>query len=389
VTQQVSDPISSISPPGVPERRHPARPEPWDPMVQLVTPDGERRDHPLYAPLVADIGPEQLRRLYSDLVVVRRIDQEATALQRQGELGLWAPLLGQEAAQVGSARALAGDDYAFVSYRENGVAWCRGADLSTLLRQMRGAAPSSWAPSELNTSALQIIIGAHALHAVGYAMGQRMDGASGATISYFGDGATSQGDVSEAFVFAASYHLPVVFFVSNNQWAISEPVERQSRTPLYRRGEGFGVPGVQVDGNDVLAVLAATRQALTEARAGGGPRLIEAVTYRMGPHTTSDDPRRYRDQGELDRWAARDPLERVRRLLVSEGALDDEQAAAVRAEADRVAAVLRRSCIETPPPPPEQLFEHVYAAPHPRIEEQRAELLAHLDAGDDETGGAR
>ncbi len=377
MTQQVSDPISAATVPG---SRHPAPPpeDAWSPMIQLVTPDGERRSHPVYSPLVADIGPEQLRRLYEDLVVIRRIDQEATALQRQGELGLWAPLLGQEAAQVGSARALAGDDYAFVSYRENGVAYCRGAEPATMLQQMRGAAPSSWTPSELNLSALQIIIGAHALHAVGYALGMRMDGETGATIAYLGDGATSQGDVSEAFVFAASYHLPVVFFVSNNQWAISEPVTRQSTVPLYRRGEGFGVPGVQVDGNDVLAVLAATRQALAAARAGGGPQLIEAVTYRMGPHTTSDDPRRYRDQAELDHWATRDPLQRIRKLLTSEAALSAEQAGDVAATADQVAAVLRQGCIDTPPPPPGQLFDHVYAEPHPRIDEQRAQLAAHL-----------
>jgi pyruvate dehydrogenase E1 component alpha subunit len=349
-----------------------------DDGLQLIRESGERLHHETFSPLVEDIGPEQLRRLYQDLVVVRRIDAEATALQRQGQVALWAPLLGQEAAQVGSAHAIGGHDYIFPSYREHGVAYCRGADPATLLRQWRGSAPSSWVPSQIGMAAPAIVVGAQALHATGYALGMKLDGSDGATIVYFGDGATSQGDISEAFTFAASWHVPVVFFCQNNQWAISEPVRVQSQVPLAQRGAGFGVPGIRVDGNDVLAVLAATRHAMAQARAGGGPALIEALTYRMGPHTTSDDPNRYRDKSELDTWRAKDPIDRVRRLLEREGWLDDEQAAEVAAAADRVAAILREGCTTTPEPSPESLFDHGYAEPHPLIIEQRAALTEHL-----------
>ena len=347
-------------------------------MIQLVDETGARRPGGAFAELVADVGPEQLLDLYRDLVVVRRIDTEATALQRQGQIGLWAPLLGQEAAQVGSARALDAADYAFPSYREHAVAYCRGADPADFLRQWRGSAPSSWIPSAINTAVPAIVVGAQALHAAGYALGVKLDGGGSAVIGYFGDGATSQGDVAEAFTFAAAWHVPVVFFCQNNQWAISEPVRVQSQVPLSQRGLGFGIPGIQVDGNDVLAVLSATRFALAQARAGGGPTLIEAVTYRMGPHTTSDDPKRYRDPAELDEWRAKDPIERVRLLLEREGLLDEDQAATVARVADQVAATLREGCISTPDPLPESLFDHVYAAPHPLIVEQRAALADHL-----------
>jgi pyruvate dehydrogenase E1 component alpha subunit len=351
-------------------------------MIQLLDETGRRRPDETFSPLVADLGPEQLRELYRDLVVVRRIDTEATALQRQGQLGLWAPLLGQEAAQVGSAHALNRDDYVFPSYREHGVAYCRGADPDTFLRQWRGSAASSYTPSDIGMAAPAIVVGAQGLHAAGYALGMKLDGANTATIVYFGDGATSQGDISEAFTFASSWQVPVVFFCSNNQWAISEPVRVQSHLPLSERATGFGIPGLRVDGNDVLAVMAATRYALNQARTGGGPTLIEAVTYRIGPHTTSDDPSRYRDRAEVDSWLARDPIERVRKLLESEGLLDADQAEFVAAEADRVATQLRAGCLNTPEPTPDSLFDHVYAEPHPLITEQRTALRESLAAFD-------
>ncbi len=211
--------------------------------LQLIRENGERIHDDTFTALVEDVTPEQQRRLYQDLTVVRRIDAEATALQRQGQVALWAPLLGQEAAQVGSAHSLTRQDYIFPSYREHGVAYCRGADPATLLQQWRGSAPSSWVPSEIGMAAPAIVVGAQALHATGYALGMKLDGSDGATIVYFGDGATSQGDISEAFTFAAGWHVPVVFFCQNNQWAISEPVRVQSQVPLAERGAGFGVPG--------------------------------------------------------------------------------------------------------------------------------------------------
>ena len=351
-----------------------------DDVVQLVTEIGARVEHPDYSRYVDDVDITAVRALYEDLVVVRRIDAEATALQRQGELGLWAPLLGQEAAQVGSARALRPDDFVFASYREHGVAYCRDVDPTHMLRFWRGSTHSGWNPFEYNMTTPAIIVGAQALHATGYAMGMQFDGSDGAAITYFGDGATSQGDISEAFGFAASFNAPVVFFCQNNQWAISEPVSLQSRVSIAARGRGFGVPSVRVDGNDVLAVIAVTRAALERAREGSGPTLIEAVTYRMGPHTTSDDPSRYRPAALDEEWKRKDPLDRIRALLESAGAIDDDYLAAVQQRSDDTAAALRRGCLETVEPEPMSLFDNVYAEPHPLVDEERRQFAAYLDS---------
>ena len=306
-------------------------------LIQLLTPEGERVEHPDY-PL--DISARELQGLYRDLVLVRRMDTEAIALQRQGELGLWASLLGQEAAQIGSGRALGPRDMAFPTYREHGVAWCRGVDPIKLLELFRGVSHGGWDPAEHNFHLYTIVIGSQTLHATGYAMGIQRDGATGdggetgeAVIAYFGDGATSQGDVNESFVWASVFNAPVVFFCQNNQWAISEPLERQSRIPLYQRSRGFGFPGLRVDGNDVLACLAVTRAALRAAREGQGPTLIEAFTYRMGAHTTTDDPTRYRLAGDLEAWKLRDPIERVKAYLVRSGGADTSFFNEVDAEA--------------------------------------------------------
>ncbi len=357
-------------------------------LVQLLTPEGERIEHPEYSHYVADLQADDLRGLYRDLVLVRRVDAEATALQRQGELGIWASLLGQEAAQVGSGRAMAPQDYAFPTYREHGVAWCRGVDPLNLLGLFRGVNHGGWDPDEKNFHLYTIVIGAQTLHATGYAMGIQRDHAVGsgepgrdaAVIAYFGDGATSQGDVNEAFVFAAVQNAPVVFFCQNNQWAISEPNDRQTRIPLYQRAKGFGFPGVRVDGNDVLAVYAVTKAALDNAREGGGPTFIEAFTYRMGAHTTSDDPTRYRVSAEVEVWKERDPISRLKAHLVANGMADDDFFAAVDAESDELAAHVRTGCLEMPDPKPLDMFEHVYVDDHPLVDEERREFAAYLDS---------
>src|SRR3569833_2898736 len=262
-------------------------------LVEQLTPEGERVEHPEYD---VDLTADEIKSLYRDLVVVRRLDTEALALTRQGELGVWASLLGQEAAQIGSGRALGPGDMAFPSYRERGVAWCRDVDPVKVLGLFRGVNHSGWDPREHNFHLYTIVIGSQTLHATGYAMGIQRDGAEDAAIVYFGDGAASEGDVSEAFVWSAAQNAPIVFFCQNNQWAISEPLERQSRIPLYRRAEGFGFLGFWVVGFVVFVVLAVTRKALDNARSGQGPTLVEAFTYRMGAHTTTDDPTRYRLQ---------------------------------------------------------------------------------------------
>jgi pyruvate dehydrogenase E1 component alpha subunit len=353
--------------------------------VQLLTPEGERVEHPDY-PL--DLTADEVKALYRDLVLVRRIDTEAIALQRQGELGIWASLLGQEAAQVGSGRALGPKDMAFPTYREHGVAWCRGLDPMKLFELFRGVSHGGWDPAEHNFHLYTIVIGAQTLHATGYAMGIQRDGLVGengeAVIVYFGDGATSEGDVNEAFVFASVFNAPVVFFCQNNQWAISEPLERQSRVPLYQRANGFGFPGIRVDGNDVFACLAVTRKALQAAREGQGPTLIEAFTYRMGAHTTTDDPTRYRLAAELEAWKLKDPVERVKAYLVRTGSADSAFFEAIDAEADEVGRGVRNGCLSMPDPEPLTMFDNIYAEPNALLREERAQYAAYLDTFADE-----
>jgi 2-oxoisovalerate dehydrogenase E1 component alpha subunit len=247
-----------------------------------------------------------------------------------------------------------------------------------MLRFWRGTAHGSWEPLAVGMGNYTVIIGAQALHAAGYAMGIQRDGAEAAAIAYFGDGALSQGDVNEAFTFAGVFGAPVVFFCQNNQWAISEPLSRQTRIPPYRRADGFGFPGVRVDGNDVLAVLAVTRAALRQARTGGGPTLIEAYTYRMGAHTTSDDPTRYRSTSEVEMWRAKDPIERLARYLRSTGAADEAFFADLDAEADRLAEEVRAETRALPEPDPLALFDQVYAEPHPVMAGQRDRLADYL-----------
>jgi 2-oxoisovalerate dehydrogenase E1 component alpha subunit len=359
-------------------------------LIQLLTPEGIRVEHPDY-PL--ELTPEEVRGLYRDLVMVRRIDLEAVALTRQGELGLWASLLGQEAAQVGSGRALAERDMVFPTYREHGVAWCRGLDPLRLLALFRGLSNCGWDPAEHNFHLYTIVIGSQTLHAAGYAMGIQRDGVLGtgnaaAAIAYFGDGATSQGDVNESFVFASVFNAPIVFFCQNNQWAISEPLEKQSRIPLYKRAQGFGFPGLRVDGNDVFACLAVTRRALEAARSGQGPTLIEAYTYRMGAHTTTDDPTRYRLAAELESWKLKDPIERVKAYLVKNEMADAGFFEEVEAEAKRYATELRRRCLAMPDPGPMAMFENVYAEPHALITEERDGFAAYLDSFETGTEGS-
>ncbi|AXK31710.1 pyruvate dehydrogenase (acetyl-transferring) E1 component subunit alpha [Streptomyces armeniacus] len=344
-------------------------------LVQLLTPQGERVEHPDYA---IDPTPEELRGLYRDMMLTRRFDAEATALQRQGELGLWASLLGQEAAQIGSARALHDDDYVFPTYREHGVAWVRGVDPTNLLGMFRGVNHGGWDPNSNNFHLYTIVIGSQTLHATGYAMGVAKDGADSAVVAYFGDGASSQGDVAEAFTFAAVYNAPVVFFCQNNQWAISEPAERQSRVPIYQRAAGFGFPGVRVDGNDVLACLAVTKAAVERARSGQGPMLVEAFTYRMGAHTTSDDPTKYRRDEEREAWEAKDPILRLRTLLEKEKLADKAFLDAVDEESDALAKRVRDAVRTMPNPDTMAIFEHVYADGHALVDEERAQYAEYL-----------
>ncbi len=361
-------------------------------LVQLLSPEGTftpRDDFPI------EVTAELLRGLYRDMVLVRRFDREGNALQRQGQLGIWVPLLGQEAAQIGAGRAMRPKDMAFPSYREHGVAWCRGIDPTLLLGIFRGTDHCGWDPKATRFNSYTIVIGNQVLNATGYAMGQRFDGVIGSvgavtdgsdtaldtnesTIAFFGDGATSQGDVHEGMVFAAAFDAPVVFYCQNNQWAISEPVARQSRVPLWERSTGYGFPGVRVDGNDVLACLAVTRWALEECRSGNGPVMVEAFTYRMDAHTTSDDPTRYRLAAEEEHWKLLDPIQRVKAHLFRQGLADQEFFDQVAVEADALAARFRAHCVGMEKPPAQRIFANVYTESHHQLEAQQRDYLKYL-----------
>ncbi|WP_020098406.1 thiamine pyrophosphate-dependent enzyme [Microbacterium sp. 11MF] len=345
-----------------------------------------------YLPLIDALTDAELETFYRDMVVVRAFDRQATNLQRQGQLALWPPSLGQEAAQVGSVRAARAHDHVFPSYREHVVVTTRGVDPIDIIRLMRGLTHGGWNPADhQNTHIYTLVLGAQTLHATGLGMGLVFDGRTGtgdpekdeAVIVYYGDGASSQGDVHEAMVFAASYQTPQVFFLQNNHWAISVPVSTQSRVPLARRGEGYGIPSVRVDGNDVLASYAVSKLALDEARAGGGPRAIEALTYRMGAHTTSDDPTKYRTSDEEQSWAERDPIARMRAFLQNRGtpaSFFDEVDAAAAAYADDVR--VRTNALGDIPTG--IMFDHVYGDAHPLVQEQQrwlAEYEASLEEG--------
>lgn len=348
------------------------------------TPEAER-----YLPLIDALADADLETFYRDMVVVRAFDRQATNLQRQGQLALWPPSFGQEAAQVGSVRAARPQDHLFPSYREHVVATTRGVDPIDIIRVMRGLTHGGWDPTDPrngNTRIYTLVLGSQTLHATGFGMGLVFDGRCGtgdptrdeAVIVYYGDGASSQGDVHEAMVFAASYQAPTVFFLQNNHWAISVPVTTQSRVPLVQRSAGYGIPSVRVDGNDVLACMAAMRWALDHARSGKGPAYIEAVTYRMGPHTTADDPTRYRDEAELASWRRRDPITRLEAHLRAAGELSDDDVAETQAAADAVAKEMRAACLGMVTRPALAVFDGVYAEPHAGLDRQRAEYAAYL-----------
>ncbi|MTE24471.1 thiamine pyrophosphate-dependent dehydrogenase E1 component subunit alpha [Microbacterium sp. ZXX196] len=357
------------------------------PVVRFLDPDGSFAPTPdaePYRAAVDALDDHALEQLYRDMAVIRAFDRQATLLQRQGQLALWPPSLGQEAAQVGSARATRPQDTVFPSYREHAVTRIRGVDPVDILGLMRGVTHGGWDPTDPangNTRLYTLVLGTQTLHAAGYAMGLAFDGRTGtgnpdtdeAVVVYYGDGAASEGDVHEAMVFAASYQAPQLFFLQNNQWAISVPVSTQARAPLSDRAAGYGIPSARLDGNDVLASYAVSRMFLDEARAGGGPRAIEAVTYRMGAHTTSDDPTKYRTREEEESWARRDPIARMRAFLTARGAGSDFFAD-VDAEGEALAADARTRVAQMDAPRRDSMFAHVYTDPHPLMEQQAAWL---------------
>ncbi len=368
--------------PGVPER------------IQLMDENGTVHEHPTYSRYIEDVNADTLREAYRLMYTTRRFDDEATALQRQGQLALWVPSRGQEAAQIGSALAYAPNDYIFPSYREHAVALARGVDFRDLITIFRGSTTHGWDMKAHNFHTYTKVLAAQTLHAVGYAMGLNFDadieaetgirrtGQGQATdpaedkqkpavAVYFGDGSSTEGDAHESMVFAASYNAPVLFFVQNNRWAISVPFEVQSRVPVSTRAAGYGFEGIRVDGNDVLAVLAATRYAMEKIRAGEGPVLIEAETYRLGPHTTADDPTKYRTDADLEGPLHRDPMIRLEKHLRDNGYADDAFFEEVAESAQQIANGVREAVLNSEVADFERFFDRVYAQEHQQVEDDR------------------
>lgn len=348
--------------------------------VQLVAPDGSPTPEDRYS---RELPAETLSWLYEMMVVTRELDGEFVNLKRQGELGLFASCHGQEAAQVGAVACLRKTDWLFPQYRELGAFLVRGIPPGHVGAAWRGTWHGGLDFTKKCCAPLSIPIGTQTLHAVGAAMAAQRLGEDSVAVAFLGDGATSVGDVHEALNFAAVFTVPCVFFVQNNQWAISMPISKQTAAPsLAHKAIGYGMPGIRVDGNDVLACYAVTAEAAARARAGGGPTLIEAVTYRLAPHTTSDDPSRYRTQDEVDHWSALEPIARYRSYLQGQGLWSERLEERVAARAKRMRAELRDAVFDAPDFDIDEVFTSVYAEITPGLQEQRRQLRAELDRSD-------
>jgi pyruvate dehydrogenase E1 component alpha subunit len=325
--------------------------------------------------LMPELSVEQIRALYRHMVLTRQLDEKMFTLQRQGRLGTFPRVLGQEGAHVGAAFALRPDDWLVPAFRETGALLRRGIPMAQLLQYWSGDERGGAFPKELNTLPIAIPVGTHMLHAVGIGWGLQDAGRQSAVLTFFGEGATSEGDFSEAMNMAGVFQAPVVFFCQNNQYAISVPYSKQTAAPtVAQKAVGYGMTGIRVDGNDVFAVYKVTSEALERARSGLGPTLIEAYTYRVTDHTTSDDARRYRVDAEVAEWKKRDPIERLGRYMRSVGLLDDTAAADILAEANDEVAKAVEAFEAIPPIEPEELFAHIYAETPPTLVEQRKVL---------------
>lgn len=331
--------------------------EPDRSPYQIVAPDGTARTER------ADIAlsDDELRDLLRLMTLSRRLDEECVRLHAEGELAVYPPFSGQEAAQVGSAFALAPDDFVFPSFRELAAALARGVGPVTYLEYHRGTWHGGpWDVMAERFGPICVPLATQVVHAVGFALGMKLDERPVATLAYFGDGAASEGDFHEACNWAGVFKAPVVLFCQNNGWAISLPFEEQAAASVSARAAGYGIPGVQVDGNDVLAVWQVTKEAAERARWGKGPTLIEAITFRMGPHLTNDEPSKYRDDELVARWRQLDPIERFQRYLLGEGIVTEEVLEALASTSDDFVARVGAGVVATPAPDPADLFEMVF-----------------------------
>ncbi len=323
------------------------------------------------------LADAELKSLYRSMLLGRRLDERMVRLQRQGRIGTFAPTKGQEASQIGSIFTLRPADWMVPSFRETAAMIWRGWPIEKLLLFFAGHLEGGQPAPDQHDLPITIPVATQLPHAVGLAYAAQYRGDDVVVMAYFGDGATSEGDFHEALNFAGVWHVPVVFVCQNNQWAISVPLKKQthSRT-IAQKALAYGLPGIQVDGNDVLAVHAAAREAVDRARAGDGPTLIECVTYRLGVHTTADDPTKYRSEAEVAMWEQKDPLTRFKAYLEKRNLLEDGLEQRVDEE---IAEAIRR--FETAPAPdPLTMFDHVYAELPPHLAAQRDELAAREDA---------
>lgn len=331
------------------------------------------------------LAADRLVALYRALRLARAFDTEATALVMQGHLAVYPSSRGQEACQAAAALCLSPQDWLFPTYRDTAALAVRGIDPVDALTLLRGAWHCGYDPKQWRTAPQCTPLATQAPHAVGLALAAKLAGDPVVALCLLGDGATSEGDFHEACNSAAVYQAPVVFLVQNNQYAISVPLRKQTHAhSLADRAIGYGMPGLRVDGNDVIGLMHVLGQAIRQAREGGGPTLIEAVTYRIQPHTNADDAARYRDAGEVELWLARDPVDRLARYLTAIGRLDADLDAAIGAEGERYAATMRARLTEEPAVDPKEMFEHVYAVPTQQLRAERDMVLREAALDGDE-----
>lgn len=321
------------------------------------------------------LSPERLTEMYKWMITVRHFDRRAVHLQRSGRIGTYAPLEGQEAAQVGCGFALEKRDWLFPTYREHGVSMVHGLPMATIFLYWNGRPEGCISPQDVNIFPIAVPIATQLPHAVGAAWASKLRGEDTVTVGFLGDGATSEGDFHEAMNFAGVFQLPVIFFCQNNGYAISVPLSKQTATEtIAEKAAAYGVEGIRVDGNDIIAVYEAVKHAADKARSGGGPTLIEAVTYRYGSHTTADDHTRYRDGAEVEAWREKDGIERLKRTLLDLGVWSEEQDAAAWKEADETVQKAIDEMLAAPPVDHNRIFDYAYEKLPRHLQEQREEM---------------
>lgn len=329
--------------------------------------------------LMPELPPDVIREVYRDMVLMRGMDSKALKLQRQGRMGTWPPIRGQEAIQAGVARAMGDDDWLIPAFREHGIMMLRGVPAHLIYAYWAGDERGSCHPEGVRVFPVAVPVGSQWQHGTGVGLSLKLRGEKAAAVTLGGDGSTSEGDFHEAMNCAGVFKTNSVFVIQNNQWAISIPLHQQTAAEtLAQKAHAYGIPGLQVDGNDVFAVYSAAVEALERARGGGGPTLIEAVTYRLGDHTTADDASRYRTDAEVAEWEARDPISRLKKYMENNGMWDDAREQALAEEVQAWIDLQVANLEEMPPQDPRDIFSHMYADMPPHLKEQMGEVVGEV-----------